>query len=79
MERESLLNLWDTLPGFVDAMHLLIYNMTIERIHNLHLYVTVASMTLSSAIVQHSTSSIRDGSEEIVMTQDVPTNLMPIQ
>lgn len=38
------------------------------------LYVTVAIMTLSSEIEQHSTNSILDGQLEILITQLVPIN-----
>ena len=37
-------------------------------------HVTVAIMTLSSEIEQHSTNSILDGQLEILMTQLVPIN-----
>jgi len=37
-------------------------------------HVTVAIMTLSSEIEQHSTSSILDGQLEILITQLVPMN-----
>lgn len=40
-------------------------------------YVTVAIKTLSSEMLQHSTSSILDGLLETVMTQLVPTNFWP--
>lgn len=40
-------------------------------------HVTVAIITLSSVTVQQSTSSILGGSEDTVMTQLVPMNVVP--
>lgn len=41
-------------------------------------HVTVAIINLSSVILQHSTSSIREGSLEMVITELVPTKVDPV-
>lgn len=41
-------------------------------------YATVASNTRSSEMLHTSTSSIRLGSDEMVITQLVPTNVVPV-